>query len=132
MRRVVFQAFLSSSISGSTAQTVLFDDVRLNIGNGYHPVHGIFIAPYAGTYLFTVHVCSGQGHSQVLDLKLKGDTIGRVLASATDNHECNTGVWMKTLVAGDDVYVRTGTFGDSLYVNANYGEPNFLGVLLYV
>lgn len=108
----------------------MFDEVALNIGNGYKVLHGNFIAPVSGTYLFTVHVCSGLGHSEVLDLMLNGHSIGRVLTSAHDNHECNTGTWVKQLNAEDDVSVSTGTYGDLLYVNPSYGKPNFLGVLL--
>jgi len=34
-------------------QVIMFDHVRLNLGNGYQPLHGIFVAPRAGIYLLS-------------------------------------------------------------------------------
>lgn len=39
-------------------QVVIFDSVKLNIGDGYHPNHGLFIAPMDGVYVFSASVLS--------------------------------------------------------------------------
>lgn len=130
VKPVAFQAFLTQTVSGSQSQILIFDDVALNIGDGYKVLHGNFLAPVAGTYLFTVHACSGNGHADVLDLNVNGNNIGRVLAGSESFHACNTGTWVTHLSVGDDVYVSAGTYGDLVYVNPTYGRPNFLGVLI--
>ena len=79
---MAFQTFLTTTITGTSTQVVLFDDVRLNLGGAYKPLHGNLIAPMGGTYMFPVYVCSGNGHGMVLDLMLNGDSIGRVLTAA--------------------------------------------------
>lgn len=39
-------------------QPIVFDRVRLNLGNGYRPTHGIFVAPMSGVYVFSTSVAS--------------------------------------------------------------------------
>ena len=37
-------------------QNILFDDIVLNEGGGFHPQHGLFIAPAREIYIFTAAV----------------------------------------------------------------------------
>ncbi|XP_052807271.1 C1q-related factor-like [Mya arenaria] len=49
-----FMATMANSLEHCTKnQAVIFEDVKLNIGNGYDNRHGIFRASVAGSYAFT-------------------------------------------------------------------------------
>ena len=58
------QTPIGFSVGSSTAdvqglgllQTVKFDDVHYNAGNGYDPITGAFTAPLSGTYVFFLQV----------------------------------------------------------------------------
>jgi hypothetical protein len=56
---VAFTTRLLSNTTVSPHHLVDFDDVLTNIGNGYHANEsGLFIAPVAGVYVFTVTISS--------------------------------------------------------------------------
>jgi len=53
--KIAFHASLSSDIRGTTnRQTIVFDQVDTNLGGGYNGTTGVFTAPVAGTYVFTI------------------------------------------------------------------------------
>lgn len=39
-------------------QTVLFDLISPNIGDGYHSINGVFISPTHGLYVFSVSIAT--------------------------------------------------------------------------
>jgi len=52
---VAFQAIKDAEQASIGAnQNVMFERVTLNLGNGYHPQHGIFIVPRSGIYVISV------------------------------------------------------------------------------
>ncbi|XP_052777858.1 cerebellin-1-like [Mya arenaria] len=51
---IAFSAVKTATQSGiGINQNIIFENVLLNQGNGFHSQHGVFIAPQAGIYLFT-------------------------------------------------------------------------------
>jgi len=51
---VAFQAIKTAAQDAiGKNQNILFDKVTINIGNGFHPQHGIFIVPRSGLYIIT-------------------------------------------------------------------------------
>ncbi|XP_052228146.1 heavy metal-binding protein HIP-like isoform X2 [Dreissena polymorpha] len=129
---VAFKAHLTSPISPGANQRIIFDDVQLNTGNAYHRHLGGFLAPLNGTYLFSVSVCSDNGHYIVLDLMKNAGLIGRVLAGDSVYNDCSSDTSIVELNAGDEVYVQHhASSGD--YVNAHQNILNsFTGVLLQI
>ena len=49
-----FSDKLSSILEIHNNDVIKFDDVLTNVGNAYNPTSGKFIAPYNGSYLFTL------------------------------------------------------------------------------
>ena len=49
-----FSAKLSSILKINNTDVIKFDDVLTNVGNAYNPTSGKFIAPFNGSYLFTL------------------------------------------------------------------------------
>ena len=53
--KIAFHAYLSSAIHGTTSgQTIVFDRVDTNLGGGYSSTTGVFTAPVAGTFVFSL------------------------------------------------------------------------------
>lgn len=66
-------------------QNVVFETVLLNIGDGYHNQHGIFIAPTAGVYVFSVSIMNDYGHRLQVNLLKNGAVLGRGMAFDIEN-----------------------------------------------
>ena len=127
--RVAFKAHLAKPFTPGQNQLIVFDDVRLNVGQAYH--HGTFVAPYNGTYLFAVTMCSAGGHVIFVDLLRNGKMIGQVLAGDPSYAACSSETTVVELSVGDDVIVQHhGTSGDSIYADSRV-HNSFTGVLLY-
>nr|XP_022295459.1 complement C1q-like protein 2 [Crassostrea virginica] len=55
-RKIGFYVSLKSSSNYGSRQTVKFDSILVNDGNGYDDRTGVFTCPVAGTYMFVVDV----------------------------------------------------------------------------
>ncbi|XP_063431069.1 heavy metal-binding protein HIP-like [Mytilus trossulus] len=128
---VAFLAELTKSVT-SQNQIILFDSVKLNLGNAYFNVHGNFIAPVSGLYQFSVTACAATNHYIVLELIVNARVVGKVLTGDTGYNECSSNSFLVQLSTGDDVYVQHKTAGDYLLANPAAGFPTFSGVLLNV
>ena len=107
-------------------QDVVFNDVLTNIGNGYHNLHGNFVAPIAGVYVFHATVLSNSGNCHARLMKN-----GQVLAMLNDANQANTASQMAIieLNAGDDVAVQNADYPDRVFYGHYYST--FSGLLLY-
>ena len=65
---VSFSAKMSNVLEINNNDIIKFDDVLTNVGNAYNPTSGKFVAPYNGSYLFTVVIMN-----QKLNDPLKAD-----------------------------------------------------------
>jgi hypothetical protein len=88
--------------------TLIFDEVKLNAGNGYNPHSGVFIAPSTGIYVFTwsMRLFGTETHST--QLMVNGKVHGAVfLGGSSSNNENVSGTGVVSLSQGDDVFIRT-------------------------
>jgi hypothetical protein len=90
--------------------TFLFDDVKLNAGNGYHPHSGVFIAPSTGIYAFTwsMRLFGIEHHSA--RLMINSQVHGAVFLSVGErgnNNENVSGTSIAFLNQGDEALIRT-------------------------
>ena len=112
-------------------QNIVFPDIMLNLGGGYHNQHGVFIAPQPGVYLFSTSIMSYVGtHS---DIWVHLEKNGNILANAyghgdSGRHDQGSVTVVAQLVAGDEVWVRLGGPADaSLWGD---GNDSFMGLLV--
>lgn len=66
---VAFDAYMSTNMNNiGGQQTLIFDVVKTNAGNGLHPTKGVFTAPSSGFYVFTwtIRLHHNSFHSIVL------------------------------------------------------------------
>ncbi|KAL3836230.1 hypothetical protein ACJMK2_021669 [Sinanodonta woodiana] len=81
---VAFHAYLAKDGGAVQSAHVVFDTVLLNIGNAYSPLHGIFRAPYNGTYLFSMTAVISPGHQLHFFLTKDDKTEEFVFADSRD------------------------------------------------
>ena len=97
---------------------VVFDVIHLNDGGAYNNVHGVFTAPVAGVYHFTLELSfpnSNVSHGIYVYLMKTSTEIGYIYFDGTANR------WLKHsttatihLAKGDDIWAKViGRSGDS-------------------
>ncbi|OWF56505.1 uncharacterized protein LOC110446775 [Mizuhopecten yessoensis] len=91
-------------VSLGSHQTIPFDNVVTNVGNGYSKMNGIFSAPVDGIYSFTAIVRSYMNSEAHLIITKNGERIGNVYKGDQDRTATCTAVLV--LNAGDHVYVQ--------------------------
>ncbi|XP_052777455.1 cerebellin-2-like isoform X2 [Mya arenaria] len=130
---VAFTATKSSSQSHiGIKQNILFEKIVLNLGGGYHPDHGLFIAPVPGVYMFSTSLLSFYTGSVELhaDLVHNGNVINRVYGHGdSGRHAQGSQTAVLQLQVSDEVWVRNIDYNDESVYGGAYSS--FCGSLLY-
>ncbi|XP_062615522.1 uncharacterized protein LOC134277218 [Saccostrea cucullata] len=82
---VAFYAYMSATLPANVAtpqHVLIFDHVRTNIGNGYHPSTGVFIAPETGVYVFIWNFHNGGGSYHATQLMINSEEWGIIYSHA--------------------------------------------------
>ena len=122
---------------------ITFDTERLNIGSAMKSATGIFIAPRAGTYLFSFSAMvvmperEGSGHVNV-GFNLNGNIIGRAGGSSQNGRRNMNGDASETLSLqatlnlniGDTVWLAIIKKAPTCYLRGDYYN-HFTGLLLH-
>ncbi|XP_062572751.1 multimerin-2-like [Saccostrea cucullata] len=106
---VAFQAYMSAGQQTPHGhETIIFETVQLNVGNGYHRASGIFVAPESGLYVFawSIRLYGNSYHSA--QLVVDNQEYDAVYLSVRDGDNENvSGTAVAQLEKGVDVFVRT-------------------------
>ncbi|PVD38877.1 hypothetical protein C0Q70_01502 [Pomacea canaliculata] len=89
-------------------QTLTFNDVITNIGNGYDSATGIFTAPVAGVYIFFLRVMSTNSHGSIdVVIDKQGAPLDLIFAEGqTDPYDQGSGQVTTHLAVGEKVWAR--------------------------
>ncbi|KAJ8298948.1 hypothetical protein KUTeg_023008 [Tegillarca granosa] len=126
---IAFDARLSHGIASlGDQQTIVYDKIVTNIGNGYDSRNSYFSAPVNGVYMIAV---SGMAeHNEYIELSIvkNGTPIGFVRSGFTNDYESGTTVLPLFLAKGDMIWVRhvSSTLGKI----HGYGWNTFSGFLI--
>ncbi|XP_045165028.2 heavy metal-binding protein HIP-like isoform X2 [Mercenaria mercenaria] len=105
-KNVAFRAQLTQDLGSVTlGQKIVYDSVELNLGNAFHPFHGIFTAPCDGTYLFSITI-GNSNKPGVVHLKKNNITIEYAWAGHNAGWDMGGVSTVARLNAGDDVWVE--------------------------
>ncbi|KAL4225655.1 hypothetical protein ACF0H5_016344 [Mactra antiquata] len=112
-------------------QKLVFDKVKLSIGGGYHSEHGLFIAPKAGIYIFSVSVLSSNHNSLEAVLQKNGVRLAGAYADSYNDgspFEQGSVTIVTQLALGDEVYV-VNAYPDNTVLHT-HDLSSFMGCLL--
>uniref|UniRef100_A0AAZ1XU68 C1q domain-containing protein n=1 Tax=Oreochromis aureus TaxID=47969 RepID=A0AAZ1XU68_OREAU len=111
----------------NTDTILVYKRVITNIGNAYSPVTGVFTAPIAGVYYFTLFYHAGGSHTQYLFLHKNSEVMVMTNDHVTHSEVADNGAVFLELQQGDKVYVRMGKLS---HVWASESQTTFSGFLV--
>lgn len=119
----------------TSGRHIVYDNLYLNDGNGYHSSHGTFIAPYRGLYHFsygcTAHL--GANTRTHLNMMKNGNPIGYLFFDNLDTGN----PWIKetesiltNLEAGDEIWIQVTQAIGSVEIATGGMHTYFSGYLI--
>ena len=114
---ISFHANLSPTIATTNAQTIVFDHVTTNLGGAYNGTTGVFTAPVAGQYYFSLtfmlnNPSSDYSYFGKLDVIKNRNIVILVRADAnpeTGHFATASGATIIGLIKGDKVSVEANS-----------------------
>ena len=132
--KVIFNAQITKSDNlGNVIGYLTFDQVDINIGDGFDGSSGIFRAPLSGIYRMSF---SGQSAAYIIDYtQIMVYKNGYPIFFITDGNEAEKAdgnnvsyTWIMTLVEGDELKLKSVNY---LYANI-YIPLTFAGELIHI
>ena len=112
-------------------QVLAYNDVDVNVGNGYPSNDGIFTAPVSGVYVFTATIVSNVAEWTGLELVVNGIGKGTITSGDGDFHQTSSTI-IAQVFAGQHVYTRVITMsGCNLISHIGHGTSSFSGWHLF-
>ncbi|CAG2209825.1 C1QL [Mytilus edulis] len=117
-----FAVLISAGENFGNEQILKFDSVKTNIGGGYDPITGVFIAPKDGTYQFTgVIYSNGQGADIEAQMNKNHELLLRGYSSGASHAESQVMSGVVTLKTGDHIFIQhRGPAVDNAQYNSSY------------
>lgn len=138
--QIAFYASVSNNEPNiGTHHLLIFDHALLNVGNGYHPNAGVFIAPKSGIYVFIwtlrlldqsiVLVVNGVDYTSIYNRSFDHDNTVHVVGA----DESVTGYAIARVNQGEDVFLRTHSVhqGRGGKISNSFGFSTFGGWILF-
>lgn len=126
---VYAQIELRGEYTYSSHDRIKFTSTVANVGNAYNNVEGYFMAPYDGSYLFTVSLCTYPSNWVKFHIFQDGNIIYEGSTGDNDWHTCSSKTVVTYMMIGSKVWVETYAVHGGK-VESKHGIPSFTGVLL--
>ncbi|KAL3871595.1 hypothetical protein ACJMK2_039586 [Sinanodonta woodiana] len=127
---VGFTARLTNSITLglSSQQALVFDNVYINVGNGYDATTGVFRAPVPGMYVIMVTV-SSEGDSIADDIEVVHNGVALCRLTQVHYGGCSCNV-VARLKVGDAVWAREFFHRSDDHIRGNYFTTFSMGLMI--
>ncbi|KAL3856565.1 hypothetical protein ACJMK2_011300 [Sinanodonta woodiana] len=113
---------------------IVFNDVYLNLGNGYDGNSGIFRTPVAGLYLVMMTISSSESNTPDVEVVKNGSPLCRVVAwTSSANSVISIGSPCNVLVqlnVGDDVWARDLLHKEGYVIRGQYYSTFSMALLV--
>jgi len=111
---VYFDAFRNEDYELGGEEYLTFSGTKSNLGSGMDAKSGVFIAPLAGSYMFTIHVCTHDMKKGLLSLRCNGNEMASFYDQNHDSNHKNSMASQSVVVELEDgdkiqVYMYTNT-----------------------
>ncbi|CAG2248895.1 C1QL [Mytilus edulis] len=126
--QVGFTAVLTHDLTLGPLQTLEYDKVHTNIGNGYDSRHGIFTVPINGLYIVSATTCSGPSQGVRTEIVRNGIQLAALYG---DDYDIASHTIVVSLEQNDEVWVRHFAEGTStVHAGGDRYYSSFSGVLV--
>ncbi|CAG2254487.1 unnamed protein product [Mytilus edulis] len=90
-------------------QTLIFDDVQINLGSAFSRNSGLFSAPGHGIYVFSWTVVADEYGFVYTEIVINSTPYGSILTNSQDVRDFHTvtGIVVADVNKGDEIYIRT-------------------------
>ena len=112
-------------------QTIIFTETLYNYGDGYNSNTGVFTAPFAGTYLFTGHLCTEPSKYIHSGIEVDGKDVSRTLGLDKEYVACTNLDAIVMVEKSSRVLIKSYYSLDQLTRSTNVWNA-FTGVLLHI
>ena len=126
----LFSFFEDYELGGEEYLT--FTGTKSNLGGGMDAKSGVFTAPMAGAYMFTIHVCTHDMKKGLLSLRCNGNEMASFYDQNHDSNHKNSMVGQSIVVElmeGDKVQVYIYTHTGLMDKRSNW-LTHFVGMFL--
>jgi hypothetical protein len=125
--KVAFNAYSSTGGNYGADETIIFPVVLLNEGGGYNESTGIFTAPVAGMYQFSLQICNARSYYMTAAIVHENTRIASTTTKDVSSICTSTTVPAK-IETGDQVYVMS-TYATNVMASNINRWPSFTGLL---
>ncbi|XP_071143978.1 C1q-related factor-like [Mytilus edulis] len=124
---VGFTAVLTHDVTLGPHQTLEYDKVLTNIGNGYDVRHGYFTVPISGLYIVSATTCSGANEGIWTEIVRNGI---QLVALYGDDYDFGSHTIVVSLEQNDEVWVRNYASSGTVHSIGTRYYSSFSGVLI--
>ena len=130
---ISFNVRKAKDLTPAQYQVIKFEHVIQNNGRAYDEVTGVFTAPYNGTYLFSVQVCSYQAQhgNFILVVDDRNNEILVVWGYEASTYTSTSGTVVHRLAKGQEVMVMNYYSQTKLHEVDHWCSNQFSGVLIH-
>jgi len=126
--KVMFTAYLQSSVTVSGGNVLVFDKLRTSIGTGYSTLTGIFTSPVSGYFVFQLHVMGLTDKLNNFYLRHNNNVVSWVYVDDGFDHQSGSNSVVLLLQKGDTVKATAGQTSYPYY--HSYGATSLSGYLI--
>ncbi|XP_053374223.1 collagen alpha-2(VIII) chain-like [Mercenaria mercenaria] len=126
---VAFRSTNLTNLTPTSGETLVFTTAPLNDGNGYNISTGVFTAPIAGTYIFSLQLCVPAGKNTYYAIMVGTEEVKRGRFIDNDFHTCYSSDTFVVLKSNENVYVKS--IYQSYLATNDYLWNTFSGILVH-
>ncbi|XP_052806276.1 complement C1q-like protein 4 [Mya arenaria] len=128
---VAFHAYDPLDYSLDTHQILILSTVKMNEGDGYDNVIGVFRAPVAGLYYFAAHVCTSSGIGFYYEIVKDHGMIAKITKFNKVQYDCGSVNVITKMEKDERVWIKCTSGNTSNQLHPSYGKTSFLGILMH-
>jgi len=129
---IYFDAFRTEDYDVGGEEYLTFSGTKTNLGGGMDAKSGVFTAPLAGAYMFTIHICTHDMKKGLLSLRCNGNELASFYDQNHDSNHKNSMVGQSVvadLAQGDKIQVYMYTHTGIMDKRSNW-LTHFVGMFI--